>query len=118
RVMGSEGGRTADLGEAVWGAVLLQQVRIAVVLMAGAALQAHDQAALDQPRERRLDTLEAGERVHALAPLLELPGRLGPAKHEHAQDRAFGVVHRETLGEQMPVLRGPAARTAREPHEP
>ncbi len=68
----------------------LQQLRVALLLVPGAALQAHDQLALDQPLERVVDLAEIHERVHPLGALLELARRLRPAEHQHADHRLLG----------------------------
>ena len=86
-----------------------QQVRVALLLLPRPAGQAHHQLALDQPLERPVNLLEVGERVHPVAPLLELAGRLWAAEHQDGHDRLLAIVHRQRFGQEMAVLGRPAA---------
>ncbi len=56
--------------------ILAEQLRIALLLLAGATIQARDQTALDQPGQRGVHLVEPLEGVDALAALLELTRRL------------------------------------------
>jgi hypothetical protein len=84
----------------------------------GAPIPTREEPSLDQPQQRLVNAGQIGERVHPLAALLELAGRLGAAQHQHADDRLFAGAHRQCLRKQVPVLRSPAAGAAGHTGEP
>jgi hypothetical protein len=76
-----------------------------------------DELALDESLEHPVDLLERRERVQALGALLQLAGRLRAAHHEHREHPELAVRDAERVVEEVAVLRGAAAWTAREPDE-
>src|SRR5207237_1205948 len=80
-----------------------------------AAGQARCKLSLGECVERPLDLLDRAEVVEALRALLELPERLRPAEHQHAEDRQLVCVQPERLVEQVPVFGCTATRPARKP---
>ncbi len=97
--------------------IVLQQLLVALLLLARPALQALDQLALDQRRERLVHGGEVAEGVHALGALLELARRLCAAQHQHADNRLLAVLERQRFGEQVSILWRAAARAAGQPRE-
>ena len=61
-----------------------------------------------------MDAAEVVEPVEPLRPLLQLAGRLSTAEHQDAEHRGRVALEPELLVEELPVLRGPAPRPARD----
>ena len=85
------------------------------LLLPRAPVEANDQAALRERVEQRLELVDRGELVQTLGALAQLARRLGSAQHQHGEHGELGPAERQRLVEQMAVLRGAAAGTAREP---
>src|SRR4051812_606003 len=81
-----------------------EELRVALLLLPGAALVAHRQTPLDQAPEHALDLLASRERMEPLAPRLELAGRLLAAQHEHAEQYELRRREVEGLVQQVTVL--------------
>ena len=92
-----------------------EQLRVALLLLAGPPFEAHRQLALDQPLEGLLHLRQGGERVQPVGALLQLARRLRTAEHEHAEDRDLVVCEPERLLHELPVLDRAAPLTRREP---
>src|ERR1700727_3039984 len=95
--------------------VLVEQQRVALLLLPRPPVEPHDQLALDQPLQRFADGGEGDERVHPLGALLQLARRLRTTQHQHCHHRMLAVVEWQYFGEHVAVLRRPAA--TREAHE-
>ncbi len=100
-------GRIGDLG------LLPQQLDVALLLLAGPALQDSDQPTADQPLQRLVHAAEVGEGVHPLGALLELPRGLRAAQHQYAHHRLLVLAHRQRFRQQVAVLRRAPAPLAR-----
>ena len=93
--------------------VVAEQVLPAILLLARATADVAHELALGERIERRVEVVEAGERMHALGALLELAGRLRAAQQQHAQDGLLIDRDPERLVDEMAVLRRAAAAAAR-----
>ena len=89
---------------------VVEQMRVALLLLPRPARQAHRQLAVDQALQGGDDRREVAQRVQALGALLELARRLRAAEHEHAQHRELVLGQPERLVEQVAVLGRAAAR--------
>ena len=85
--------------------LLTQQLDVALLLLAGPALEDGDQPAADQPLERLVHPAEIGEGVHPLGALLELPRGLRAAQHQYAHHRLLVLAHRQRFRQQVAELR-------------
>src|SRR6185503_18727560 len=95
--------------------LLGQQMAVALLLLARAASDSGDQIAPGQAFDRLPQFVVPVESVKPLGPRAQLARRLGPAEHQHGQDRDLRGVEAERLVKQVPVLRRAAACAAGEP---
>ena len=86
-----------------------EQMRIALLALAGAAAEPHDQLALDQAVEHGVQLGGGAEVVQPLGALEQLAGRLRPAQHQHREQRLLVAPEAHLLLEQVAVLGRAAA---------
>ena len=107
-----ERGRRRRLGLVV----AAEELAPAVLALPRAARQLLRQLGGGQRLERLVHVLDRRVRIEPLDPLLQLPGRLRAAEHEHGEQRDLRGNPAERVVEQVAVLGDPAAGAAREPH--
>jgi len=88
---------------------------VALLLLPRPARLPCDELTPHECAEHLIDLLEARESPQALAALLQLPGGLGAAQHQHREEGDLRFAEPERFVEQVPELDRAARRTARKP---
>ena len=111
---GGRSGRNGRLRRLAVPGRVAEEVPVALLLLPRPAVEALDEVSPDQRVERLEDVAEIVEPVKSLRPLLQLSRRLRAPEHQDAEHRRRVPLEPELLVEELPVLRRPAPRPARD----